>query len=27
VASPIVYEWRTWERAQLKAPVKAKAKG
>ena len=27
VASPIVYEWRTWERAKLKAPVKAKAKG
>ena len=27
VASPIVYEWRTWERAKMKAPVKAKAKG
>ena len=27
VASSIVYEWRTWERARLKAPVKAKAKG
>lgn len=27
VASPIVYEWRTWERTKLKAPVKVKAKG
>jgi preprotein translocase SecF subunit len=27
VASPIVYEWRTWERSKLKAPVKAKVKG
>ncbi|MGH7409845.1 MAG: protein translocase subunit SecF [Candidatus Methylomirabilis sp.] len=27
VASAIVYEWRTWERARMKAPVKAKAKG
>ncbi len=27
VASPIVYEWRTWERSKLKAPVKAKIKG
>ena len=27
VASPIVYEWRIWERAKMKAPVKAKAKG
>ncbi len=27
VASPIVYEWRTWERARIKSPVKAKAKG
>jgi len=27
VASPIVYEWRTWERAKLKAPVNAKVKG
>lgn len=26
VASPIVYEWRTWERAKLKASGKAKAK-
>jgi len=26
VASPIVYEWRTWERAKVKAPVKVKAK-
>lgn len=26
VASPIVYEWRTWERGKMKAPVKAKAK-
>ncbi|MGB4781289.1 protein translocase subunit SecF [Candidatus Methylomirabilis sp.] len=27
VASPIVYEWRTWERAKLKAPVNTKVKG
>lgn len=27
VASPIVYEWRMWERAQLQASAKAKAKG
>lgn len=27
VASPIVFEWRSWERAKIKAPVKAKAKG
>jgi preprotein translocase subunit SecF len=27
VASPIVYEWRTWERARMKTPVKVKAKG
>jgi len=27
VASPIVYEWRTWERSKVKAPVKAKVKG
>jgi len=27
VASPIVYEWRMWERARTKAPVKVKAKG
>jgi len=27
VASPIVYEWRMWERAKTKAPVKVKAKG
>lgn len=27
VASPIVYEWRMRERARVKAPVKAKAKG
>ena len=26
VASPIVYEWRSWERARVKAPVKVKAK-
>jgi preprotein translocase subunit SecF len=26
VASPIVYEWRTWERSRMKSPVKAKAK-
>jgi len=26
VASPIVYEWRMWERARIKAPVKLKAK-
>jgi preprotein translocase subunit SecF len=27
VASPIIYEWRVWERARAKAPVKVKAKG
>lgn len=27
VASPIVYEWRMWERTRGKAPVKTKAKG
>jgi preprotein translocase subunit SecF len=27
VASAIVYEWRTWERAKMKTPVKVKAKG
>lgn len=27
VASPIVFEWRSWERARVKTPVKAKAKG
>lgn len=27
VASPIVYEWRTWERTKLQAAAKAKAKG
>jgi len=27
VASPIVYEWRMWERAKVKTPVKVKAKG
>ncbi len=27
VASPLIYEWRMWERARVKAPVKAKAKG
>ncbi len=27
VASPIIYEWRTWERARTKAPVKAKVRG
>jgi len=27
VASSIVYEWRTWERARVKTPVKVKAKG
>jgi preprotein translocase subunit SecF len=26
VASPIVYEWRSWERARVKPPVKVKAK-
>jgi len=26
VASPIVYEWRSWERARVKAPMKMKAK-
>jgi preprotein translocase subunit SecF len=27
VASSLVYEWRTWERARMKAPARARAKG